>query len=100
MIEFGQVLRTSWLVVGVVFLVALVGTSYWWARGNSRRGLRVALAALRWTIIAAVMVCLLNPEWVEAIKHQQRARFAVLVDTSRSMGTTDVGASRLATGKR
>lgn len=100
MIEFGQALRTSWLIIGVVLLTALLGLSYWWARGNSRRGLRLVLAGLRWMIIAAVVVCLFNPEWVEAIKHQQRARFAVLLDTSRSMGTKDVEPTRLAAGKR
>jgi uncharacterized membrane protein len=100
MIEFGQTLRTSWLIIGVLLLAVLLGVSYWFARGNSHRGLRLVLAGLRWTIIAAVLVCLLNPEWVETIKHQKQARFAVLLDTSRSMGTKDLEPTRLAAGKQ
>src|SRR5262249_7721937 len=60
----------------------------------------LALAGLRWVIIACVVVCLLNPEWLEAIKHQQRARVALLLDTSRSMGAKDVAPTRLAAAKR
>ena len=100
MIEFTHLLQARWLITGAALLAALLGLSYWWARGNARRWLRLSLAGLRWAIMAAVVVCLLNPEWVEAIRHQQRARFAVLLDTSRSMATKDTAPTRLAAAKR
>src|ERR1039458_3470411 len=100
MIEFTHLLQARWLITGAALLAALLGLSYWWARGNSRRWLRLSLAGLRWAIMAAVVVWLLNPEWVQAIRHQQRARFAVLLDTSRSMATKDTAPTRLAAAKR
>ena len=100
MIEFTHLLQARWLITGAALLAASLGLSYWWARGNSRHWLRLSLAGLRWAIMAAVVVCLLNPEWVEAIRHQQRARFAVLLDTSRSMATKDTAPTRLAAAKR
>ena len=100
MIEFTHPLQARWLIAGAALLAALLGLSYWWAWGNSRRWFRLSLAGLRWVIMAAVVVCLLNPEWVEAIRHQQRARFAVLLDTSRSMATKDTAPTRLAAAKR
>ncbi len=95
MIQFTNGSPPLWIVIGAVSLAAILGLSYWRARGNARLFLRLALAGLRWTILAAVVACLLNPQWVEAIKHQQRARFVILLDNSRSMGTKDVAPTRL-----
>ncbi len=100
MIEFTHALQARWLAIGSVSLVAMLGLSYWRARGNSAGWLRLALAGLRCAIVGAVLICLFNPQWVEAIKHQQRVRFAVLLDNSRSMGTKDVVPTRLGAAKR
>src|SRR3974390_3286831 len=100
MFEFTHVPQARWLALAGLLLAAMLGLSYWSARGNCRRWLRLALTALRCTIIAAVVACVLNPQWVEAIKHQQPARFAVLLDNSRSMGVKDVSPTRLGAARR
>jgi uncharacterized membrane protein len=46
-------------------------------------------------VITGLVLCLLDPEWFEAIKHQQKSRIAVLLDTSRSMGIKDIPQGRL-----
>jgi uncharacterized membrane protein len=58
------------------------------------------LAGLRWIVITGLVLCLLDPEWIDAIKHQQKSRLAVLLDTSRSMGTKDVPQGRLLAAER
>ena len=54
------------IVAGLVTLFG-VGVSYWYARGRAHSALRMALAAVRCLILAAVAVCLMDPEWVEKI---------------------------------
>ena len=71
MIEFSHTPQARWLVISGILLAAMLGISYWLARGNCRAWLRLALTGLRCTIIAAVVACLLNPQWAEAIKRQQ-----------------------------
>jgi uncharacterized membrane protein len=86
-----------WKLAGACLaLGALVLISYYRARGQARKPWRVTLATLRWVILAAVIGCLLGPEWVEPIKRQQNARVAVLLDSSRSMGLKDLPEERLA----
>jgi uncharacterized membrane protein len=99
MIQFTHMPEVRWWICGAVAAAVVVFCSYYWAKGRSRRWLRMMLAGLRAVIIAGIVICLLNPEWVEAIKHQSKSRVAVLLDTSRSMATQDVPAGRLAASK-
>jgi uncharacterized membrane protein len=99
MIQFSYVPPVRWLVLGALFAGAVILLSYLWAKGRPPHWLRLALAALRWTSMGLVLVCLLDPEWIEAIKHEVKSRVAVLLDTSRSMGTRDVAPNRLAAAK-
>jgi len=99
MIEFSYLPELRWLIGGAVAGVAVLLASYLLAKGGSRRALRIGLASLRGLIIGAVVLCLLDPERVEAIRHEQKARLAVLLDTSRSMATKDVPQGRLAVAR-
>jgi uncharacterized membrane protein len=99
MIQFTHMPDARWLAAGAVMAAVVVFASYLTARGSSPRWLRSTLAGGRWLIIAAVTACLLNPQWVEEIQHDRKSRVAVLVDTSRSMGTKDVPQGRLAAAR-
>ena len=99
MIEYTYLPRATWLIVIGLAIALLVGASYLTAKGRSRRGLRLALAGLRWCILAGLIFCWLDPEWVEAIKHQPKSRLAVLLDTSRSMAIKDLPQERLGVAK-
>ena len=85
----------KWLLLSATLSAAAVVLSYTWAKGRANKWLRLGLAGLRWVIITGLVLCLLDPEWIEAIKHQQKSRLAVLLDTSRSMATKDVPEGRL-----
>lgn len=83
---------------------ALVGLLlFWWsyrsAKGRPPAPLRILLIGLRSLVIAAVVLCLLNPEWVEMLKHDQKSRVAVLLDTSKSMSIRDLPNGRLNTAR-
>lgn len=95
MIQFTYLPELLWLIGAGVLAGALIYLSYHWSKRKSKRWLKVGLTAWRWLIVSAVFICLLDPEWVEAIKHQPKARVAVLVDTSRSMSIKDVPQGRL-----
>ncbi|MBI3417323.1 MAG: hypothetical protein HY043_18685 [Verrucomicrobia bacterium] len=99
MIQFTYLPETRWLIGLGLLIAALVFASYYWAKGRSKWSRRAWLLGLRWLTIVAVIVCLLDPQWVEAIKHQQKSRVAVLLDTSRSMGSKDVPQGRLGAAK-
>src|SRR6185295_3954332 len=90
-------------VWGLLGAAAVLGLSFWLsyrsAKGKPKGGLRVLLIALRLLAIVAVVLCLLDPQWVEMIRHQQKSRVAVLVDTSRSMSIRDVPGTRLDSAK-
>lgn len=90
----------KWLVISAALSAAAVVLSYTWAKGRANRWLRLGLAGLRWIIITALVLCLLDPEWIEAIKHQQKSRLAILLDTSRSMGIKDIPQGRLPAAQR
>jgi uncharacterized membrane protein len=94
-IEFTYKPDWPWWLAAAALITALMGWSYWSARGGANRGWRLALLALRMFVIAAVAVCLLDPQRVEEVRHFQPAYVAVLVDTSRSMGWQEDGTSRL-----
>lgn len=72
--------------------------SHWWARGRAGRPMRLFLAAIRAAVVALLVVALLDPQWVEKLQHRQKARLAVLLDTSKSMNTQDVPGGRLGAG--
>jgi uncharacterized membrane protein len=84
------------LALGGLLLAVVLAASYFWAKGKSGRRLRLGLSAVRWVVMAGIVFCLLDPEWVEPIKHQQKSRVAVLLDTSRSMSIKDLPRERLA----
>jgi len=100
MIRFTYMPELKWLIASAALSAAAVVLSYTWAKGRANRWLRLGLAGLRWVIITALVLCLLDPEWIDAIKHRQKSRLAVLVDTSRSMGIKDIPDGRLAAAKR
>ena len=100
MIRFTYMPELKWLVASAALSAAAVVLSYSWAKGRANRWLRLGLAGLRWIIITALVLCLLDPEWIDAIKHQQKSRLAVLVDTSKSMSIKDIPEGRLAAAKR
>jgi uncharacterized membrane protein len=99
MIEYSYQPEVRWLVAGGVTIAAVVFASYFWAKGRSKKWLRLVLAVVRWTVFAGVVLCLLDPEWIEAVKHQQKSRVAVLLDTSRSMSIKDLPQERLSAAK-
>jgi uncharacterized membrane protein len=100
MIRFTYMPELKWLVISATLSAAAVVLSYTWAKGRASRWLRLTLAGVRWLAITALVLCLLDPEWIEAIKHQQKSRVAVLLDTSRSMGTKDIPQGRLNAAQR
>ncbi|MBI5388372.1 MAG: hypothetical protein HZA90_27215 [Verrucomicrobia bacterium] len=99
MIEFTSRIDWRWLALGAVAAVAFLFWSYRTATSKTRGGLRWFLISLRWLAMAGTALCLLNPQWVQAIKHQQKSRVAVLLDGSRSMGLSDVPGGRLGAAK-
>lgn len=100
MIRFTYMPELKWLVVSAALSAGAVVLSYSWAKGRANRWLRLGLAGLRWVIISALVLCLLDPEWFQAIKHQQKSRLAVLLDGSKSMSIKDVPDGRLAAARR
>ncbi|HTL18478.1 MAG TPA: glutamine amidotransferase [Patescibacteria group bacterium] len=100
MIRFTYMPEFKWLLISATLSAAAVVLSYTWAKGKASRWLRIGLASLRWIIITALVMCLLDPQWIEAIKHQQQSRLAVLLDTSRSMGIKDIPQGRLPAAKQ
>lgn len=95
MIQFTYSPPLLWLAGGALLILLLLGWSYHQARGRPKRPWQLTLIGLRLLAIAAVVICLLDPQWVEKITHQQKSRVAVLLDTSRSMSIGDVPGGRL-----
>jgi len=96
MLEFTYHPDWPWLVVGAVGVLALLFASYHTALGRPRGLIQAVLLTLRLAVLAVVAFCLLDPYWQQRIEHQQRARLAALLDTSRSMSVRDGADSRLA----
>jgi uncharacterized membrane protein len=94
-VEFTYKPDWHWWLAGGLLIAALMGWSYFAARGGGNVGLRLGLLALRLFILAVVLVCLLDPQRVEEIRHFQPAYVAVLVDNSRSMDWREGRATRL-----
>ena len=99
MMQFTHSLEPRGWILGGLVAVGFLALSYGLARGRSRPWVRTLCGFLRFTAIAGLVLCLLEPQWVEKTVHPRRARLAVLVDTSRSMATTDVPGSRLAAAR-
>ncbi len=99
MIEYSYLPNTLWITAIGCGAAALIFASYFWARGRASRGIRAILGMVRWVIVGAVILCLVDPEWVESVKHQQKSRLAVLLDTSKSMGIKDLPGERLSAAK-
>ncbi len=95
MIEFSYRLDWRWFLAGSFAAVALIGLSYAKARGGSAAGWRAALSVVRLLSVAALVVCLLDPERVEEFRHYQPSCVAVMMDTSRSMAWEEQGGTRL-----
>jgi uncharacterized membrane protein len=99
MIKFSYVPDWPWLVGASILTAAVLLLFHWLAVGRPRWGLRVCLLGLRWLAIAAVAVCLLDPQRVDEVRRQQAAPVAVLLDASRSMSIPDLGEPRLDAAK-
>jgi uncharacterized membrane protein len=97
--EFGFKPDWTWLAVAAGVAAALVLWSYLAAKGRAKPPIRWLLYTLRVLALAAVTLCLLDPQKVERIEHQKPARLAVLLDTSRSMALRDVTPNRLGAAK-
>ena len=74
------------LIVGLAVALLLLGMLRWW---RERRGGGPLL--LRVAAIAVLIFVMLNPQSVLPREHSEKPRLAVLLDTSSSMATRDVG---------
>ncbi len=95
MTQFTYLPDWRWLAAGAAVATIVLSASYYGARGRAGTAVRMFLLTLRWLAVALVLGCLLDPQWVEKIDHPQKARLAVLIDTSKSMATQDVPGGRL-----
>ncbi len=96
MTQFTYLPDGRWLAAAGVLTALVLAVSYHRARGRTALPWRGLLLTLRCLTIALLVVCLLDPQWVEKIPHQPTSRVAVLLDTSKSMATRDVPNGRLA----
>jgi len=95
-IEFSYHPHWPWLMAAGIAAAASLFWSYHRAIGRPKGIHKAGLLALRMLTILLVTVCLLDPQWVKRIEHQQPTRIAVLLDTSRSMSVQDMPENRLA----
>ena len=73
-------------MVGVALLLLVLAVARWW---RERRGL--ALVVLRALIIGALVFVMLNPQSLLPRERTEKPKLAVLLDTSASMSTKDIG---------
>ena len=99
MTQFTYLPDWRWIALGGVLTLGVVLASYGWARGRAGQPLRLFLVSVRALVIALIAACLLDPNWVEKIQHRPKTRVAVLLDSSKSMGTQDVPGGRLSAGR-
>jgi uncharacterized membrane protein len=95
MIEFNWTPDWRWLLPLLILTAGLWLWSYHTARGAAGRPWRMVLLGVRLVVLGALIVCLLDPQRVTQDRHFEPGRVAVLLDTSRSMGWADRGATRL-----
>src|SRR5436190_9855860 len=93
--EFSHTLPRHFLAVGLFVALGWIGVSYWLALSKPRGLAKFFLPLLRLATVSGIVVCLLDPQRVTRIEHQQASRMAVLLDTSRSMNIQDVAPNRL-----
>jgi uncharacterized membrane protein len=94
MLEFSHTPDWRWLAGGGLALALLLLWSYSRATGQPGWLLRLFLLGVRGLALAAVVLCLLDPQRVEEERQAQTAQVAVLLDCSRSMGIKDEPGSR------
>ena len=84
------------LIAGIALALLLLAAVRWWReRGGG------PLLAVRACIIALLVFVMLNPQSVLPREHSEKPKLAVLLDTSASMATRDLGKdSRLAAALR
>lgn len=99
MTQFTHLPETRWLLAGGAVALVFLAVSYATAKGRAGGVPRTVGTLLRALVLAALTVCLLDPQWVEKNTRHHKARLAVLLDTSQSMGTRDVGEGRLHAGR-
>ena len=97
--QFSYMPEWPLLAAGCVLAVALVAASYTFSKGRAGWLVRGLCIALRVVAVAMIVICLLDPQWVEKIAQKHRARLALLFDLSKSMSTADVGKQRLDAGR-
>ncbi len=78
-----------WLtIVLATLLAAAVGTMYFYERGTARRGVRLLLAGIRFTLIALVLWMWAGWNWLQF--RSDKPELLVLLDRSASMETRDM----------
>lgn len=100
MIEFSYTPKIEWIAGLSAGVLLFLWLSYYKAKGKPTGLLKLVLISLRLLAVGAVVICLLDPQWVETVKHEQRSRVAVLLDKSKSMSIEDVGGTRLKSGQK
>src|SRR5687768_13793508 len=100
MIEFSYTPKIEWIIGLSAGVLLFLWLSYYRAKGKPSGWLKFVLVSLRLLAIVAIIICLLDPQWVETVKHEQRSRVAVLLDKSKSMSIEDVEGTRLASGQK
>ncbi|HEV8544531.1 MAG TPA: glutamine amidotransferase [Verrucomicrobiae bacterium] len=99
MIQFTYKPNLTWLIAGSALAIFLFWWSYRRAKGRPTPGIKILLITLRCLAIAAVVFCLMDPQWVEMVNHEQKSRMAVLLDNSRSMSIVDLPGGRMTAAK-
>ncbi|HEX7862999.1 MAG TPA: glutamine amidotransferase [Verrucomicrobiae bacterium] len=100
MVEFSYTPKLEWIIGAAGAALLFLWLSYYKAKGKPTGLLKAILVSLRLFAIAAIVICLLDPQWVETVKHEQRSRLAVLLDKSKSMSIEDLQGTRLASGQK
>ncbi len=88
--SFGAPTHPAVLIGGLAAIIGIVWISYrkTTVTGNAR--LRVTLIALRSLLLAALMLCLLQPMLITSMPVPRQTDLAVIVDDSRSMTIPDM----------
>ena len=83
---------TSWIAVGIAVLFVATASfiSIVEIRRSRRRGRMLVLEALRWLVMALLVLTLFRPERVRLTERKSNPLVAVLCDGSGSMATRDV----------
>ncbi len=93
-LAFGAHLHLAVVIGGLAAIVGAVWISYRRTAVAAGSRLKVMLIALRSTVLAILLVCLLQPSLITSRPIAQPGEIAVLVDDSRSMTIQDVGDGR------